>query len=652
MVNFDLARRDGTNPVEKIFLTKQSTRLIQLLRISQIILFSVALIAMNVGHYSQAVILLVTGVLLFFVDYVMRYDNYRLGTSILLFTLTLALALIVWMSNGLHGVIPLGYGGILMFAAMLGDRKQLSILLIFMVMVCLSLAFGNYLGYRSDTPIPTTISTGFIMSIVLIVIGYCGYLMARDYRWAVSALAQENIQITQAKNHIEHLSLHDSLTNLPNRILARKLFPEEFLKNVKANRELAIVLIDLDNLKSINDSLGQKTGDAVLIEVANRLRTLINHNDFICRYESDEFIVFINKVSQDENVSKVCENILATLSEPYLYLNFEIICTCSIGISIAPRDGEDLDTLIKKADIALHIAKSSGRNSFHFYHSSINNTLNDHLNIISDIRKGINGKQFSLHYQPKIDLCNNQLRGFEALMRWEHPKQGFIPPITFIPLAESSGLIIQLGEWLIDEACRQAKLWVDQGFDNFAIGVNISYIQFKRGNMESIVLNTLKKYQLPAHFLELELTESLWIDNNERLVSTLSNLRNEGVHISIDDFGTGYSNLSYLRKFAVETLKIDQSFIREINTKDGESAIVKAIIQMCESLGLGSVAEGVEDADTAELLRNLGCTQGQGYYWSRPLPAPKVLEFWQQWNMKHPVTAHTPELTYSSPPPL
>ena len=257
----------------------------------------------------------------------------------------------------------------------------------------------------------------------------------------------------------------------------------------------------------------------------------------------------------------------------------------------------------------------------------------EHISLISGMRKALLENQFSLHYQPKIDLQTNDICGFEALLRWHHPEQGFISPATFIPLAESSGLIIQLGEWVICEACEQAKRWYDQGLLEFAVAVNISSIQFKRGNIDTIVLGALSASGLPPQYLELELTESLLIEDSERLVTTLSSLRAEGVHLSIDDFGTGYSNLGYLKKFEVEALKIDQSFVRKMDDQTGDAAIVRAIIQMSASLGLKTIAEGVEDASTAALLRSLGCNQAQGYYWARPMPANEVagfIEFWRK----------------------
>ena len=456
-------------------------------------------------------------------------------------------------------------------------------------------------------------------------------MLANDYRATLDELARENERVKSAKNHIEHMAMHDPLTGLPNRIMAQHSF-DQIYREAKAHKQLlGIIFIDLDNLKPINDSLGHQAGDQILKEVALRLLSYTKQVDWVCRYGGDEFIVFMPNITAADQVSEASVDILQLVSENYVYRNIEIFCTCSIGIALAPQDGEDLDTLIKKADIAMYHSKDSGRNSFRFFNPAINRNMLDHISLISGMRKALQEKQFSLHYQPKIDLQTNDICGFEALLRWHHPDQGFISPATFIPLAESSGLIIQLGEWVITEACEQGKRWYDEGILQFAVAINISSIQFKRGNIDSIVLGALSASGLPPQFLELELTESLLIEDSDRLATTLSTLRAEGVHLSIDDFGTGYSNLGYLKKFEVEALKIDQSFVRKMDDQTGDAAIVRAIIQMSASLGLKTIAEGVEDAGTAALLRNLGCTQAQGYYWARPMPANEVPGFIESW---------------------
>ncbi len=608
-------------------------RLIQILRITQIALLLISIITISAGRNSDAIIMLATGIFLFSVDWAI-YKKYPVtGATIFLLSLTLMLSYLAWIGSGIRDNSLLGYCGVLIFAAMLGNKHLLVVLLSIMVIVLLLIAYVNEYGIYQHHIEPINLATGTITIVIFIVIGFAVWMLAHDYRAAVDELARENERVKNAKNHIQHMVMHDTLTGLPNRIMAQSNFESIFQQAHSQQQLLGLIFIDLDNLKPINDSLGHQAGDQILKEVALRLLSYTKKVDLVCRYGGDEFIVFMPNIKSPDQVSQASLEILQLVSENYLYRNIEIFCTCSIGIALAPQDGEDLDTLIKKANIAMYHSKDSGRNSFRFFNPAITRNMLEHISLISGMRKALQENQFSLHYQPKIDLQTNQVCGLEALLRWNHPEQGFIPPTTFIPLAESSGLIIQLGEWVISEACEQAKRWYDEGILQFAVAVNISSIQFKRGNIDAIVLGSLTASGLPPQYLELELTESLLIEDSDRLANTLASLRSEGVHLSIDDFGTGYSNLGYLKKFEVEALKIDQSFVRKMDDHSGDAAIVRAIIQMATSLGLKTIAEGVEDANTAALLRSLGCTQAQGYYWARPMPADEVagfVEFWRK----------------------
>ncbi len=619
--------------IQQDFSRQKVKRLIQLLRITQMALLLVSFITISTERYGDSITMLATGIFLFSVDWAVYKKHPVVAATIFLVSLTLMLSYLIWVGSGIRDSGLLGYCSVLVFAAMLGNKRLLVVLLAMMVLVLGASAYVNEYGIYFNIIEPINLATGAIAIVILIVIGAAVWMLAHDYRNTLDELARENERVKTAKTHIEHMAMHDPLTGLPNRIMAQRNF-DEIYQDVRANKQLlGIIFIDLDNLKPINDSLGHQAGDQILKEVALRLLGYTKQVDRVCRYGGDEFIVFMPHIQSAEEVSQASLEILKLVSENYLYRNIEIFCTCSIGIALAPQDGDDLDTLIKKADIAMYHSKDSGRNSFRFFNPTISCSMLDHISLISGMRKALTDNQFSLHYQPKIDLQTNDLCGFEALLRWHHPEQGFISPATFIPLAESSGLIIQLGEWVICEACKHAKAWYDAGLLEFAVAVNISSIQFKRGNIDTIVLGALSASGLPPQYLELELTESLLIEDSERLVTTLSNLRAEGVHLSIDDFGTGYSNLGYLKKFEVEALKIDQSFVRKMDDQTGDAAIVRAIIQMSASLGLKTIAEGVEDASTAALLRSLGCNQAQGYYWARPMPADEVagfIDFWRK----------------------
>ena len=628
--NLELACKD--------FSQQKTKRLVQILRATQIALLLVALLSLAQGLYRDALAIIASGLLLFSVDWAAHRQRQVLGSWILLGILSLMLITLAWNGGGIRGSVPLAFSGILLYAALLGDRRQLLLFVAVAMATCLGIAYLNQAGLHVNLIPPTTLATGAVAAVVLAAIGFSASLLAEDYRQALAELERENQLVRNAKNHIEHLAMHDPLTNLPNRNMAQANFKHIYAQCRQGQQTLGIIYIDLDNLKPINDSLGHQAGDQILIEVAQRLRHYAQEEQRVCRYGGDEFILFLPGIHTADDASRASMEILQLISHTYTYRNIDIFCTGSIGIALAPQDGEDLDTLIKKADIAMYHSKDSGRNSFRFFNASISQNMLEHLGLISGMRKGLIDNQFSLHYQPKIDLHSNQICGFEALLRWQHPEQGYISPATFIPLAESSGLIIQLGEWVINEACRQAKLWLDRDILDFTLAINISSIQFKRGNIDNLLLNALASSGLPPQYLELELTESLLIEDSERLATTLTGLRNEGVHLSIDDFGTGYSNLGYLKKFEVEALKIDQSFVRKMDDHSGDAAIVRAIIQMASSLGLKTIAEGVEDASTAALLRNLGCTQAQGYHWARPMPAEEAEKFWREWQSRHPKT--------------
>lgn len=615
----------------KKFQQQKTKRLRQILLACQIALVGVALLLLGRGFNSHLIAMLLTAVALLCVNWAIAKQRIALGSWLLLGLLSTMLVYFSLYSIGLRSSVPLGFSGILIFAALLGSRRQLLFFLLVAITTCLGVGYLNHYGYYLVSLPHANAITGIVMAVLLSLIGFGALLLAEDYRRVLRNLERENARVSDANNHIEHLALHDALTNLPNRVMAQNNFHCLYHDCLSQGRKLGLIFIDLDNLKPINDSLGHQAGDFILKEVSRRLIEYTGDEGLCCRYGGDEFLVFLPNLQRDEDAADASGEILQVISQTYFYRDVELFCTCSIGIAQAPQDGDNLDEIIKKADIAMYHSKESGRNSFRFFSSHLHQGMVEQVNLISALRASLEGQQLALYYQPKIDLHNNRVVGFEALLRWRHPELGFIPPATFIPLAESSGLIIPIGEWVINEACRQARAWQQAGWEGFSIAVNVSSIQFKRGNIDSLVFNALTSTQLAPSFLELEITESLLIDDSERIAKTLSNLRAEGVHFSIDDFGTGYSNLGYLKKFEVEALKIDQSFVRKINDHLGDEAIVKAIIQMAASLGLKTIAEGVEDAQTVELLRSLGCTLGQGYHWAQPMPAADVEQFWRKW---------------------
>jgi diguanylate cyclase (GGDEF)-like protein len=390
---------------------------------------------------------------------------------------------------------------------------------------------------------------------------------------------------------------------------------------------VALLYLDIDNFKNVNDTLGHGSGDALLKMVSERLRGLLRGADTVARLGGDEFLLVVTGVTDDAAVAEVAAKIVAALGAPFDVLGSEIFAGCSAGVTLFPADGADFDSLLKKADIAMYRAKESGRNAFRFWDGEMNASVVEHVALQSALRSALAHQEFTLAYQPQWDLASGRLVGAEALIRWRHAEMGPISPLRFIPLAERSGLIVPIGDWVLREACAQAQRWREAGWPDMTISVNVSPVQFKRGSVEAGVAQALEASGLPSANLELELTESLLIQDSLALAETLANLRRLGVRFAIDDFGTGYSNLAYLKRFEVERLKIDQTFVRRLIDDPQDQAIVRAIVQMATSLNLATVAEGVEDAATLGLLRELGCGQGQGFHWSPAVPAAEFERF-------------------------
>jgi diguanylate cyclase len=365
----------------------------------------------------------------------------------------------------------------------------------------------------------------------------------------------------------------------------------------------------------------------LLKQVADRLATLLRHADTVARLGGDEFLLLVPEVSDGAAVAEIANKVVAGLLAPFDVMGMEIFSGCSLGITMFPADGEDFDSLLKKADIAMYRAKEAGRNAFRFWDTEMNASVVEHVELMSVMRAALAHRDFTLSYQPQFDLRTGRLVGAEALIRWRHAEMGQISPARFIPLAERSGLIIPIGDWVLQEACAQAERWRAAGWTDLTISVNVSPVQFRRGSVETSVAQALTDSGLPSTNLELELTESLLIQDSLALAESLASLRRMGVRFAIDDFGTGYSNLAYLKRFEVERLKIDQTFVRRLTDDVQDQAIVRAIVQMAASLNLFTVAEGVEDGATLALLGDLGCQQGQGFHWSPAVPAAEFEKF-------------------------
>ena len=416
-----------------------------------------------------------------------------------------------------------------------------------------------------------------------------------------------------------HSAHHDFLTGLPNRMLFNDRVNQSIFLAWRHVKKGAVLFLDLDGFKHINDSLGHPIGDKLLQSIAKRLVDCVRGSDTISRQGGDEFVVLLSEMEQSEDAALSARRMLQVVAEAHSIDQHDLHVTASIGVSVYPDDGLDAETLIKNADTAMYQAKENGRQSYQFFKPAMNVRAVERQSIEENLRRALERQEFSLHYQPKINLRSGKITGAEALLRWTHPSRGPVSPAQFIPVAEDCGLILPIGNWVLREACKQARAWLDAGLPLGTMAVNISSMEFRDDNFLENVFTTLKDTGLDPRALELELTESVLMKRAESAVSVLKTLRARGVQIAVDDFGTGYSSLSYLRKFPIDALKIDQSFVRQITSAPDDTTIVTAVISMGRSLKLRVVAEGVETQQELEFLQAHQCDEAQGYYFSRPV---------------------------------
>lgn len=436
-----------------------------------------------------------------------------------------------------------------------------------------------------------------------------------------NARLQEEVFVRQqTEQRVWHMAHHDALTGLPNRVLLHDRLEQAIAHAEREGHRVAVMLLDLDRFKSINDTLGHAVGDEFLKHVAERLRAAVRAVDSVCRLGGDEFVVVMQGLGSTDHAVIVAEKIIHALDPMVKIGSHSLRATPSIGISVYPDDGADVFTLMKNADTAMYHAKSEGRNNFQFFTPAMNEAAAHFFGLEQRLRAGLEGKQFLLHYQPLVDLKQRAVCGMEALARWNDPEQGMISPLEFIPVAEETGLILPLGEWVLFEALRQNREWQEAGRPMIPVSVNLSPRQFRQKNLVETVRNILAETGQPPRLLELEITESTLMHDADETLAKLEELAAMGIRLAIDDFGTGYSSLSYLKRFPVHKLKIDRSFVCDADKDWDDAAIVAAIINLSRSLDLETLAEGVETEGQLELLVNFGCEKFQGYYFSRPLP--------------------------------
>ena len=465
---------------------------------------------------------------------------------------------------------------------------------------------------------------------VILILGSLYVVLFFIVRHADRLIKSQDASRKRAEERLSYLAHHDALTNLPNRMLFIDRLGQALSRAPWHKRLAAVLFLDLDHFKRINDTLGHTMGDLLLKEVAKRLAQCSRQGDTVARMGGDEFTIILADIAHAQDVPKVAQKIIDIFSKRFVVGDHEIFITTSVGISLYPDDGEDPEALLKNADAAMYRAKEIGRNTYQYFSIDMNTKASERLALETDLRHALEREEFLVHYQPQVDLNTGQIIGMEALVRWQHPDLGLVPPAKFIPLAEDTGLIAPIGEWVLRTACAQNKAWQTAGLPPIRVGVNLSARQFQCQNLVEMIVRILKETGLDPTYLELELTESVLMQNTEAIIATLCELDAMGINISIDDFGTGYSSLSYLKRFPINRLKIDQSFVRDITTDPDDAAIVTAIITLAHSLKLKVIAEAVETEEQLAFLRSLNCDEMQGYLFSRPLPMDEATKFWRE----------------------
>jgi len=624
---------------DKIFFAISGTkfktqRLLQVFWVAQLTIALVSIQRVVVQYWSEAAIGAALSLSLIPVYIFAKRNAPVAGSNYLATLLTFSMLYFMWQNEGARDEILLVFPAIFTFSVLSGSLIASFILLTIVLVNVLLMGYLEQFELFVFVPARNNLNTSTLIMILIAVTSFAIWLMARDLKHALKNLKLENSRVIESQEEIQKLVYFDPLTGLPNRSLAKIRFEFTLNQSIRDSSMLCLLLIDLDDFKHVNDSLGHDSGDRFLIKIGSRIKTALRDSDTVCRLSGDEFLVITSNVNSESDAQKIASNILECVQKPIELDGNKLVTTCSIGISMAPEDGTSFEELCQRADMAMYKGKEEGKNEVQFFNPDWMAARSQSLALTADLRLALSENQLEVYYQPKVQLHDNKIISAEALLRWHHPTLGFVSPEVFIPLAENSGQIVQIGKWVIEQVCKQLTT-LRKLNASFSVAVNVSSIQFRRGDLSEYLKTTLQKYELPGQCLELEFTESLLMANTREVAAELQLIKELNISLAIDDFGTGYSNLGYLQNFEIQTLKIDRSFMYQLHNNKKNEAIVRAIFQMAQSLEMQVVAEGIEDEETAEIIKSFDCALGQGFFWHQAVTADALTALIQTDDIKN-----------------
>ena len=599
------------------------------LRLIIIALIAMAVItAVNTKDYNSTVAICIIILFLFFLGYIVSSDTYSLVFGMLLWSITILVTNFVWSYNGIFNIAMMALPGILTLAVMFNRNILFYSLLVYMQLLCISLGLAHsvdFIPFRELSVESAWPRVAFTMVMILIL----GISVRYFFRMIERYMGVLQIQLKRYKSLQEQYKGEigfDKVMKIPTEYSCNQVFNDYVSELNSPLNILGCLLVDIKNIEQLKSSLGHKIIEHMIIQLGEKFGDLAAGSTSVFLFRGNEF-VFLSLSKSIDDVERLANQISLCIAEGVAVDDHEIEINAAVGIALAPYNGNDLNTLLTAAHLACDKASNGASNGSMFFDEAMKAAADFNYLLISDMKKALVDGEFELHYQPKIHLESGDVRGAEALIRWNKARKGGIPPDVFIPLAEESGFIVEIGKWVLREACFQCKEWHRQGLTKMSVAVNVSPVQFRKGNFPYVVMQALHDADLEPEFLEIEITESALGDQFSTLRSQIQSIASKGVTVSIDDFGTGYSNLGHLSKFNISCLKIDRSFIKDSHTNPQDLHIIKAVLQMSKGLAMTNVAEGVEELEHMQLLTVLGCTYGQGYYWSKPLPNDQFVAY-------------------------